>query len=80
MMSGAARCFYGFVGFDTIATTGEEARNPSRDVPLSILISMTIITLAYLGISIVLTLMVPYYLQVLVFATNYSIWNAVKSL
>ncbi|CAL4121108.1 unnamed protein product [Meganyctiphanes norvegica] len=60
IITGAATCFYAFVGFDSIATAGEEARSPARSLPIATIISMAVVTAVYVLVSSSLTLMVPY--------------------
>jgi APA family basic amino acid/polyamine antiporter len=60
MLAGAATIFFAYIGFDSVSTHAEEARNPRRDVPIGIISSLLICTVLYILVSGVLTGMVPY--------------------
>ncbi|KAM3718553.1 Cationic amino acid transporter [Dirofilaria immitis] len=59
--AGAASCFFAYIGFDGLATAGEEASDPARTIPLATFISMSIVTVAYILMASALTLMVPFW-------------------
>jgi APA family basic amino acid/polyamine antiporter len=60
MLAGAAIIFFAYIGFDSVSTHAEEAKNPRRDIPVGIIASLIICTLLYIAVAAVLTGMVPY--------------------
>jgi APA family basic amino acid/polyamine antiporter len=60
VFKGAAYVFFAYIGFDSVSTHAEEARNPQRDVPIGIIVSLLVCTTLYIGVAAVLTGMVPY--------------------
>ncbi|MFC4000385.1 amino acid permease [Prauserella oleivorans] len=60
LLAGASLVFFAFIGFDIVATTAEETRNPQRNVPRGILGSLAIVTVLYVATSLVVAGMVPY--------------------
>ncbi len=60
MLAGAATIFFAYIGFDSVSTHAEEARNPRRDVPTGIIVSLMLCTVLYIAVAAVLTGMVPY--------------------
>ncbi|XP_070561463.1 cationic amino acid transporter 4-like isoform X2 [Ptychodera flava] len=61
IMAAAAPCFYAYVGFDAITTTGEEAKNPAKTVPRALGVALTVASISYVAMSASLTLIVPFY-------------------
>ncbi|XP_077971119.1 cationic amino acid transporter 4-like isoform X1 [Styela clava] len=59
-MSGAASLIFAYAGYEAIGTATEEALNPNRDIPLSLLIGLSVVATAYVGASASLTYMIPY--------------------
>jgi len=60
MLAGAAIIFFAYIGFDSVSTHTEEAKNPQRDVPIGIIASLLICTVLYIGVVAVLTGMVKF--------------------
>jgi APA family basic amino acid/polyamine antiporter len=60
IVAGASIVFFAYIGFDVVATTAEEARNPQRDLPRGIIASLVICTILYIAVALVITGMVPY--------------------
>ena len=60
VMRGASYVFFAYIGFDSVSTHAEEARNPRRDVPIGIVASLALCTVLYISVAAVLTGMVPY--------------------
>ena len=52
--------FFAYIGFDAVSTAAQEAKNPSRDMPIGILGSLIICTVLYILMSGVLTGLIPY--------------------
>ncbi|QBD74706.1 amino acid permease [Ktedonosporobacter rubrisoli] len=60
IVSGAATVFFAYIGFDVVATAAEETRHPQRDLPIGIICSLTVCTILYILVSLVMTGIVPY--------------------
>src|SRR5437016_7381101 len=61
MFGGAAFIFFAYIGFDAVSTTAEEAKNPSKDLPFGIIMSLAICTVLYIIVVAILNGMVPFY-------------------
>jgi APA family basic amino acid/polyamine antiporter len=60
VIAGAGVVFFAFIGFDAVSTAAQEAKNPKKDMPKGILVSLAICTVLYILFSFVLTGLAPY--------------------
>ncbi len=60
ILRGAGVVFFTYIGFDAISCAAQEAKNPQRDMPIAILISLLVATVLYIAVVLVLTGIVPY--------------------
>ncbi|HTJ21443.1 MAG TPA: amino acid permease [Gemmatimonadaceae bacterium] len=60
VLRGAGVIFFAFIGFDAVSTAAQEAKNPQRDMPRGILVSLVVCTILYIAVALVLTGIVHY--------------------
>ncbi|MDR3536163.1 MAG: amino acid permease [Acetobacteraceae bacterium] len=60
ILRGSSVVFFAYIGFDAVSTAAQEAHRPQRDMPIGILGSLTICTILYVAMALVMTGMVPY--------------------
>jgi APA family basic amino acid/polyamine antiporter len=57
---GAAMVFFAYIGFEATSTAAQECKNPQKDLPFGMLVSLVICTVLYLAMAAVLTGLIPY--------------------
>jgi len=60
ILTGSGVIFFAYIGFDAVSTAAQESKNPQRDMPIGILVSLVVCTLLYIAVALVLTGMVHY--------------------
>lgn len=60
VLAASSIVFFAVFGYDTLTTAAEESKNPQRDLPRAVLLSLGVSMVLYLAVSLVLTGMVPY--------------------
>ena len=61
ILTGGSIIFFTYIGFDSVSTAAEEARNPQRDLPIGIISTLVVCTVLYVSVAIVLTGIVPWH-------------------
>ncbi|MBP0933263.1 amino acid permease [Streptomyces sp. KCTC 0041BP] len=82
----ASTLFFSYIGFDAASTAGEEAKNPKKDLPRAIMLSLAIVTALYVLVAFVAVGAMPWkdfegteaaLAQIMTDVTNNSVWGVV---
>ena len=60
VLTGGSIIFFTYIGFDSVSTAAEEAKNPQRDMPIGIIATLVVCTILYVGVAVTLTGLVPW--------------------
>jgi basic amino acid/polyamine antiporter, APA family len=60
IVTGGAIIFFTYIGFDSVSTAAEESKNPQKDIPFGIIVSLLVCTVLYVGVALVLLGMMKY--------------------
>lgn len=60
IQTGAALVFFAYIGFDAVSTAAEETKNPEKNLPIAMIASLSVSTVLYIAVALVLTGLVPY--------------------
>ncbi|MCK9207811.1 MAG: amino acid permease [Salinivirgaceae bacterium] len=60
ILRGAGVIFFAYIGFDAVSTVAQEAKNPKRDMPIGIILSLAVCTILYIAVALVLTGIIDY--------------------
>ena len=60
ILTGGSIIFFTYIGFDSVSTAAEEAKNPQRDLPIGIIATLIVCTVLYIAVAVVLTGIVPW--------------------
>jgi APA family basic amino acid/polyamine antiporter len=73
ILGGAAFIFFAYIGFDAVSTTAEEAKNPGKDLPFGIIVSLVICTILYIIVVAILNGMVPFNMLNVAYPVAYAL-------
>jgi basic amino acid/polyamine antiporter, APA family len=60
ILTGGSIIFFTYIGFDSVSTAAEECKNPQRDLPIGIILTLVVCTILYVAVVVVLTGIIPW--------------------